>query len=40
MIRPHLTDIINGHKIPKNLKVHLSNEVFNYKTQLENEKFN
>ena len=33
IIRPYLSDIINDHKTPKNLKVHLSNEVFAYKTQ-------
>ena len=33
MIRPYLIDIINDHKIPKILKVHSSNEVFDYKTQ-------
>ena len=33
MIRPYLRDIINDDKIPKNLKVHLSNEVFDYETQ-------
>ena len=33
MIKPYLSDIINDHKIPKNLKVHSSNEVFDYKTQ-------
>ena len=33
MIRPYLSDIINYHKTPKNVKVHLSNEVFDYKTQ-------
>ena len=33
MIRPYLSDIVNDHKTPKNLKVHLSNEVFDYETQ-------
>ena len=32
-IRPYLSDIINDRKIPKNLKVHSSNEVFDYETQ-------
>ena len=26
MIRPYLSDIINDHKTPKNLRVHSSNE--------------
>ena len=34
MIRPYLSDVINDHKIHKNLKVHSSNEVFDYETQL------
>ena len=33
MIRVYLSRIINGHKTPKNLKVHLSNELFDYETQ-------
>ena len=33
MIRPYLSDVINDDKIPKNLKVHSSNEVFDYETQ-------
>ena len=33
MIRPYLSDIINDYKTFKNLKVHSSNEVFDYKTQ-------
>ena len=33
MIRPCLSDVINDHKIPKNLKAHSSNEVFDYETQ-------
>ena len=33
MIRPYLSDIINDEKIPKNLKVHSSNEVFDCETQ-------
>ena len=33
MIRPYLSNIINDHKTPKNLKVHLSNEVFDFETQ-------
>ena len=28
MIRPYLSNIINDHKTPKNLKVHSSNEVY------------
>ena len=33
MIRPYLSNVINYHKTPKNLKVRSSNEVFDYKTQ-------
>ena len=33
MIRPYLSNTTNGHKTPKNLKVHLINEVSDYKTQ-------
>ena len=33
MIRPYLSDIINDHKTPKKLRVHSSNEVFDYETQ-------
>ena len=33
MIRPYLSNIINDHKTPKNLKVHSSNEVFGFETQ-------
>ena len=33
MIRPCLRDIINGHKIPKIVRVHSSNEVIDYETQ-------
>ena len=33
MIRPYLSDIINDYKTFKNLKVHSSNEVFDYETQ-------
>ena len=33
MIRPYLSDIINDHKTPKNLRVHSSNEVIDYETQ-------
>ena len=33
MIRPYLSNIINDHETPKNLKVHSSNEVFDYETQ-------
>ena len=33
MIRPYLSDIINNHKTPKNLRVHSSNEVIDYETQ-------
>ena len=35
MIRPYLSDIINDHKTPKNLRVHSSNEVIYYETQFE-----
>ena len=33
MIRPYLSNIINNHKTPKNLRVHSSNEVIDYETQ-------
>ena len=33
MIRPYLSDIINDHKTPKNLRVHSSSEAIGYKTQ-------
>ena len=33
MIRPYLSDMINNHKTPKNLRVHSSNEVIDYETQ-------
>ena len=33
MIRPYLSDIINGHKTPKTLRVHSSNEVIDYETR-------
>ena len=33
MIRLYLTDTINDHKTPKNLRVHSSNEVIDYETQ-------
>ena len=33
MVRPYLSDIINDHKTLENLKVHSSNEVFDYETQ-------
>ena len=33
MVRPYLSNIINDHKTLENLKVHSSNEVFDYKTQ-------
>ena len=33
MIRPYLSDIINDHKTLKKLRVHSSNEVFEYETQ-------
>ena len=33
MIRLYLSDIINDHKTPKKLRVHSSNEVFEYETQ-------
>ena len=35
MIRPYLSNIINYHKTPKNLRVHSSNEVIYYVTQFE-----
>ena len=35
MIRPYLSNIINDHKTPKNLRVHSSNEVIYYVTQFE-----
>ena len=33
MIRPYLSNTTNGHKTPKNLKVHSINEVSDCKTQ-------
>ena len=33
MIRPCLSDIINDHKTTKKLRVHSSNQVFDYETQ-------
>ena len=30
MVRPNLSNVINDHKTPKNLKVHSSNEEFDY----------
>ena len=33
MTRPYLSDIIHNHKAFKDLKAHLSNEVFDYETQ-------
>ena len=33
MIRLYLTDTINDHKTPKNLRVHSRNEVIDYETQ-------
>ena len=33
MIRPYLSDVINDHKTRKNLRVHSSNEVIDYKIQ-------
>ena len=33
MIRQYLSDIINNHKTPKNLRVHSINEVIDYETQ-------
>ena len=33
MIIPYLRHMINNHKALKNLKVHSSNEVFDYETQ-------
>ena len=35
MIRLYLSDTINDHKTPKNLRVHSSNEVIYYETQFE-----
>ena len=32
-IRPYLRDIINDYKTPKDLRVHSSNEVSDYKTE-------
>ena len=29
---PHLSDILNNHKTPKNLRFHSSNEVIDYET--------
>ena len=34
MIKPYLSNIINDHKTAKNLRVHSSNEVTDYKTQV------
>ena len=33
MIRPYLSNIINDHKTPKNLRVHSRNEVIDQETQ-------
>ena len=33
MIKPYLSDIINNYETLKNLKVHSSNEVFDYEIQ-------
>ena len=33
MIKPCLSDIINDHKTPKNLRVHSSSKVINYKAE-------
>ena len=33
MIRPYLSDVINDHKTPKNLRVHSRNELIDYETQ-------
>ena len=33
MIRPNLRDIINDHKTPKNVRIHLSNKIIDYETQ-------
>ena len=35
VIRRYLSDTINDHKIPKNLRVHSSNEVIDYESQFE-----
>ena len=32
MIRPYLSDIINDHKTPENLRVHSRNELIDYET--------
>ena len=33
MVGPYLSDIINDHESPKNLRVHSSSEVIDYETQ-------
>ena len=33
MIRPYLSDKLNDHKTPKNLRVHSRNEVIDYEAQ-------
>ena len=33
MIKPCLSDIINDHKTPKNLRVHSSSKVINYEAE-------
>ena len=34
IIKPYLSDMINDHKTPMNLRVHSRDEVINYETQL------
>ena len=38
MIRPHLSNIINDHKSPKNLRVHSRHEVIDYELNMDNRK--
>ena len=38
MIRPYLSNIINDHKTPKNLRVHSRNEVTDYELNMDNRK--
>ena len=33
MIRPYLSDIINDHKTPRNLRFHSSKELIDHETQ-------
>ena len=39
MIRPHLSNIINDHKSPKNLRVHSRHEVIDYELNMDNRKW-